>query len=212
MSNSSTDKVNQKATRTDKRREKTRQLLLSAAMEKLIEKELEDITPEDITELADVGRRTFYNHFDNKKDCVLAAIRQRFVNYAISATSSKERDKIPVISLTKAAIEVFEYITNDPITKKLIPYPRMLADAVEQSQQEFIYRDLAAGFMLGKFKPIIPINVLKPILHWGFVGLIIDTVSNPDTTNSGTDWSRVMLHNLGVDNQEIEEVVSQFQQ
>lgn len=203
-------RLTQKINRMDKRRLKTRQLLLDSAIKQLIEKELEDITPEDITEDADVGRRTFYNHFDNKKECVLAAVKQRFVSYATSAATYEERDLDPVFSLTKSSAEVFDSITKDPITKRLIPYPRLLADAIEQSQQEFLYRDLASGFMSGKFRPTTPVNALKPIIHWGFVGLVIDTVSNPNSQNTGLDWSKVMLFNLGVSSENIEQIFARF--
>lgn len=196
-------------TRNERRRQKTRQLLLDATVELLKDNELEDFTPEDITETADVGRRTFYNYFDNKNDCVLAAVKQRFTQYVEEVASSEERQKDPITSLSNSACKVFDDISQDPLTVRLVTHPQLLADAVAESQGEFILFDLANGIEVGLFNPIAEMEVMEPIILWGFVGLVMKAVTTPKAGISGLDWMRVILHNLGLSAKQIEGAIKQ---
>ncbi len=199
-----------KPTRTVRRRQKTRELLMQAAIDLLMENELDDFKLEDITEIADVGRRTFYNHFDNKNECVLAALKLRFGHYAENAASNMERILDPVTSLAKSASEVFDNIVADPITPKLVAHPNLLSEAIDKSQQEYLFKDLASGFIQRRFKITNPVSLLRPVLHWGFVGLIMDTVKSNKPVNKGSDWAKVMLHNLAVPKQDIDAVIEKI--
>ena len=50
----------------DRRQRKTRQAILSAMVELLSQKDFGQITVSEIIDLADVGRATFYSHFETK--------------------------------------------------------------------------------------------------------------------------------------------------
>ena len=54
--------------RPDRRVQRTRRHLKEALLQLIEERNYDDITIEDITEKADVGRSTFYSHFDSKDD------------------------------------------------------------------------------------------------------------------------------------------------
>ncbi len=56
----------------DRRVQRTRQLLLSALMSLIREKGFEPLTVQDIIDRANVGRATFYAHFDNKEDLLVS--------------------------------------------------------------------------------------------------------------------------------------------
>jgi AcrR family transcriptional regulator len=56
------------AARTDRRVERTRQLIRAAFRSLLEEKGYETVTVQDIIDRANVGRATFYAHFDNKDE------------------------------------------------------------------------------------------------------------------------------------------------
>lgn len=198
-------------TRNDRRRQRTRQQLLDATVEILNKYELEDFTPEDITETADVGRRTFYNYFDNKNDCVLATVKQRFTEYVEAVASSEERKNDPISSLSNSAFKVFKDISQDPLTKRLVKHPQLLADAVAESQGKFIHQDLANGIEAGLFNPIAAVEVLDPIILWGFIGLVMKAVANPDANISGLDWTQVILYNLGLNAKQIESALEQLE-
>lgn len=56
----------------DRRIRRTRQLLLSSLIELILEKGYETITVQDIIDRANVGRSTFYSHFQDKEHLLLS--------------------------------------------------------------------------------------------------------------------------------------------
>lgn len=58
-----------------RRVEETRQTLMRSLMELIAEKGYDRTTVEDVLRRADVGRTTFYAHFDNKQDLLLWPVR-----------------------------------------------------------------------------------------------------------------------------------------
>ena len=61
-----------KKTAPDRRIQRTRQLLLDALIALILEKGYETITVQDIIDRANVGRSTFYSHFQDKEDLLLS--------------------------------------------------------------------------------------------------------------------------------------------
>jgi AcrR family transcriptional regulator len=69
--------------RTERKRQRTRQALIDATRKLARTNRLEKISVQDITELADVGLGTFYNYFEHKKaifDAVLDDLQRDFDN------------------------------------------------------------------------------------------------------------------------------------
>ena len=65
----------------DRRIQKTLQLLQKALAELIAEKDYEDVTIQDILDRANVGRSTFYAHFENKDQLlrsILTLLNERF--------------------------------------------------------------------------------------------------------------------------------------
>jgi AcrR family transcriptional regulator len=56
----------------DRRIQRTRQLLLNSLIELITEKGYESITVQNIIDRANVGRSTFYSHFQDKEDLLLS--------------------------------------------------------------------------------------------------------------------------------------------
>lgn len=65
----------------DPRVRRTRKLLQKALEDLLAEKELSDISVQDIAERADVNRATFYAHFDDKFALLNYSIKERFAEH-----------------------------------------------------------------------------------------------------------------------------------
>jgi AcrR family transcriptional regulator len=61
-----------KKTAPDRRIQRTRQLLLDSLIKLILEKGYEAITVQDILDRANVGRSTFYFHFQDKEDLLLS--------------------------------------------------------------------------------------------------------------------------------------------
>src|SRR5919198_534909 len=65
-----------KARAVDRRIQRTQQLLRSALMSLIQEKGFESLSVQDIIDRANVGRATFYAHFDNKEDLLASGIEE----------------------------------------------------------------------------------------------------------------------------------------
>ncbi len=68
-------------TRSERRREETRRRLMKAAYEIIAKRGLEGLVIQDITEAADVGYGSFYNHFASK-DAIVEAVIDASRDYA----------------------------------------------------------------------------------------------------------------------------------
>ena len=64
------------ATRVERRKVKTREILMRVALELFYENGIYWTTVEDITERADVGKGTFYQHFETKEALLQALLQQ----------------------------------------------------------------------------------------------------------------------------------------
>ncbi len=62
--------------KTDRRIQRTRHSLRAALLELIKEKNYDDISTEEITERANVGRATFYKHYKDKEDLLLEEFRE----------------------------------------------------------------------------------------------------------------------------------------
>ena len=64
--------------RHERRRLQTRARLIQTTLQLVLEKGFEDITIQDITDRADLGRGTFYIHFKDKEEVVWTAFKDLF--------------------------------------------------------------------------------------------------------------------------------------
>jgi AcrR family transcriptional regulator len=67
----------EKHNRHHRRRMRTRRQLQDAMLELVLEKGFESIVIQEITDRADVGRGTFYFHFDDKEDILWSVVEDR---------------------------------------------------------------------------------------------------------------------------------------
>ncbi len=208
MSKADTSGTGAKPNRMDRRRERTRQQLMVATIELILKKGVDETATDAITDAADVGRRTFYNHFDNKQDCIKAAIGERFSRYAAESFLIAEKHEDPAVALTVSAIAVFTQVSADPVTAQLVKYPRLLIEAVRESQREFIMHTTLQGLEQQRFSTSIPPEALDALVSWGFVGLVLENITQPNTTDRSTVWAHFILQNLGIEQAEIEPIIN----
>ncbi|GMG85749.1 TetR/AcrR family transcriptional regulator [Biformimicrobium ophioploci] len=194
--------------RMDRRRERTRQQLMQAAIELVLQKGADETAIDEVTDKADVGRRTFYNHFDNKEDCVKAAITERFGRYAAESVLVAEKHDDPAVVLTVSALAVFNRIATDPITAQLASLPRLLIDATQDSQRDFIMRTLLKGYEQGRFASPLPLEALDALVSWGFIGLVLEEITTLGTQDRSAVWAHYLLHILGIEQEEIASIIA----
>jgi len=77
--------------RHERRRLKTRNLLIQNTLQLVLEKGYDAISIQDITERADLGRGTFYIHFKDKEEVVWTAFRDLFQELEQEAHAKLDR-------------------------------------------------------------------------------------------------------------------------
>ena len=198
-------------TRNERKRKITNQKLAAAAIQVLLQDGLEASRAEDISDIVDIGRRTFYNYFDSKHDCIREAVRIRFWNHADIAKSTIEaahKADDSVFRLAQMAKTMFTVIASDEVVTKLIKAPDLLIDAIASSQKEFMLETVMKGVMQGHFKPISEVNALENIVSWGFVGLVFSAIRENSIDRSAIIWAEFLLKTLGVEDDKIKQVLN----
>lgn len=203
--------------RVDRRKIRTRKALIDAAVDLLQSKGYDEVTTDDITDQADVGRRTFYNHFVSKRDCYLAALQSRFAVYAeeikqslgLPEAESDSDSQDPGLIVAAMAPRMFRQVALDPVTEQLIDQTSLLSEAVADSQRDHVVENLANGLVSGRFQPALPPESLEPILAAGFIGLVTASIKRKNQQEDSLAWGRFVLQNLGVSEQEAGELLKQ---
>jgi AcrR family transcriptional regulator len=76
----------------DRRVQRTRQLLLDALRELILEKGYEAITVQDLIDRANLGRSTFYSHFQDKEDLLLKGVESLWDELALHLKVAMPRE------------------------------------------------------------------------------------------------------------------------
>ena len=87
-------------TGTDRRIQRTQKLITDALLNLLMEKKFNDITIQEITDTANVGRATFYLHYGNKEECLLQLLTQGFDSLVAeieNVLGKKDRDRVYIV-------------------------------------------------------------------------------------------------------------------
>jgi AcrR family transcriptional regulator len=203
-----TETVTTPPNRMARRRQRTRRQLLDATQKLILEQGYADASAEAVAELADLGRSTFYNHFNNKQEAVLAMLTQHYRDYGDIAYVPLEETLDRAESVGRSTMRVFKAMARDPLTRKLVDRPRFLANAIAESQGEFMVRDFTEGIMQGRFKFTVSMESLTTILNWSYVGMLITAILQDSIEESAQEWTRYLLFNLGIPEDEIEDLVS----
>jgi AcrR family transcriptional regulator len=139
------------AGRVERRRARVRQQLLEAAETLMAARGVDAVTVEEITEAADIARRSFYHHFDSKHDLLvpIARARTKSLNRRIDRLIEQVRDPAEAVSI--ALRHTFRGIPEDPlcawfVLRSGLPYERLLEGIGESG-----VRDVARGVAAGRF-------------------------------------------------------------
>src|SRR5215218_9787371 len=90
---------------TDRRIQRTRQLLLDALSALILEKGYEAMTVQDVIDRANIGRSTFYVHFQDKEDLLLKGVETLW-----SALEQHLREAVPVEeNIWNVSLSMFEH-------------------------------------------------------------------------------------------------------
>jgi AcrR family transcriptional regulator len=153
----------------DRRINRTRTTLFQSLSELMIEKRYDDITVQDIIDRADVGRSTFYAHFQDKESLAEGML----VNILDSLTIAMEQNN-PDLQNFLPGPELFEHIRRHFPIFKAMTSGRGL-ELFFQKGQEYWSARMAVrlqGMLPTGQSPKVPIPVLAHHVSGTFVNLL----------------------------------------
>lgn len=127
----------------DRRIQRTKKLLLEALMHLIVERGYEAVTIQDIIDQANVGRSTFYSHYENKEQLLFSANQ-----VLLTHLSKKDPAKRETIS-DKIAL-VYKYAKSHPIVIKAL---LSVQGSPILQQAENIFRRIVEAEMARTLKP-----------------------------------------------------------
>jgi len=125
-------------TRLDRRVNRTRRQLREALTALILEKGYDDLTIEEITERADLGRTTFYLHYGGKEELLLECIgtTAQELYDQVNPLISTSMPRTPQMGLT-AVSQVFRHAAQNSLLYRII-FKGGAASKVENLIQEFL--------------------------------------------------------------------------
>ncbi|MEQ9519139.1 MAG: TetR/AcrR family transcriptional regulator [Parvibaculum sp.] len=160
-----------KPTRGTRRRERSRAALISAARDVMGQKGVDATTIADITEAADLGFGTFYNHFKTKDEIVEAAMAElvTVLGDQIDALIGTIDD--PFFAQVVAWNKVVESSISDPVIGWFIMRSAKTMGIMNEGLMGRFHRDAEAGVKAGHFQ-IKDMKVVSILVGAGILAII----------------------------------------
>jgi AcrR family transcriptional regulator len=155
--------------KTDRRINRTRATLFHALSTLMVEKRYDDITVQDIIDRANIGRSTFYAHFQDKE-----ALAEEMLIYNLETLANAMEQNRPDSQDFLPGVELFEHIREHHTMFKAMTSGRWL-DMFFQKGQDYWRERMSArlqAMLPAGQSPKVPIPVLAHYISGTFVNLL----------------------------------------
>jgi AcrR family transcriptional regulator len=181
-----------------RRRARTHARLLEAARVLFARQGVEATRINEITEQADVGFGSFYNHFDSK-EAIVEAVLQETIAAQGAAVDAVTRDLDDPAEVMAVAHRYFvDLAGSDPTWGWLLVRLEVSHDIALRALRPYASRDLKRGIDNGRFR--IPDSELALVQLGGALLAVMRFVLDGHATpNAGQNHAEGILRTLGVD-------------
>jgi AcrR family transcriptional regulator len=188
-----------RASRLDRRKARTRQALIDAAVQLIAEGRGDRASIQEITEAADIGFGSFYNHFDNKDQLFATASAEVMERWGqlIDATCAGIADPAEVFA-TSFRISGRLGWTHPDMARFLTGTGLNVLDAPTGLAPRAL-RDIKAGQAAGRFT-VMDAEVALSAVAGGLLGLLGQFERRPEDTDEAIvdQLAEAILRMLGV--------------
>jgi AcrR family transcriptional regulator len=193
--------------RRERRKIETRDRLLMAARSLLAQQGPDATRINEITETADVGFGSFYNHFDSKDAIITAVVETLAVELgeAIAAATADLDDAAHVIAVAHRTI--INRAASDPTVGWLMVRLELSHDVVSTALGPYALRDLQRGIDDARFRVRDP-NATLIALGGALLGAVRAVLSDRAGANADIEHAVVILQLLGIPADHAAEVAS----
>ena len=133
------------------KRQATRQLLLDAARDLVLERGHDRVSIEEITDRARVSKGTFYNYFDTKQDVFTAVAQGLKAQLAADLVTTTDPIKDPAMKVAITLKFYFYQSLDNQDWREFTRFTGLTELYLEQASEERI-EDLQSGVKAGRFK------------------------------------------------------------
>lgn len=187
--------------RTDRRRERTRGQLVAAARELITEHGVAGLRIAELTDAADVGRGSFYNHFDSKEDLVAAVFQESLQTLAATILSGIPADLPPAEQACVADRKFVRLAYDDPDFAQLLVHLHNGDDVFAAATAPYARMALEPGIASGAFE-VPDLDVLLVMLASSALGLIRAILDDRVPADADRPHAESVLRLLGVPHDE----------
>lgn len=193
-----------KVSRGNRSRANTRHKLIEAAQRVMAEKGVEPTTIADITERADVGFGSFYNHFTSKEDIVSTIVTLRADEFVkmVRIIMSREDD-----IATALAFNIKAFLSKalaDPIWGWFVIRTQGLVPQIDELFRNEIRKDLQRGVRDAKFD--ISVDTAAQITLGALISVLRSILEKSASINAIGETSEYLLRLYGVSHERAREL------
>ncbi len=183
--------------RVERRRARVRQRILEVTEALTRSRGVEAVTVEDITEAADVARRTFYHYFDSKNAALVPIAREhtKSLNQRIDRVIAHLADPAEVVSV--AFRHTLRSLPEDPLCAWFIFESGLPQKRLREGIGESGYRDLSRGIETGRFA-IENARAVAALLSGAMIGALSERLDGKLDDDDLDDAAEHALRLLGV--------------
>ena len=183
---------------TDRRVQKTRKLLKDALVSLIIEKGFEAVTIQEILDRANVGRSTFYMHFENKQELLHSCFKEfhdLFGKYNLGASNNGDFDKSDFILNIFRLVERNQMLCKallgkDDMTMFFNPIHCFIYHYFEAAIKKFVINKKQSLLQSGMLTSYIT-SALLGTLRWWVYNDMPNTAEEMDRT-----FRKLALHDI----------------
>jgi AcrR family transcriptional regulator len=148
----------------DRRSQRTRQAIGNALLELMLEKAYDSITVQDIIDRANIGRSTFYSHYQDKEHLLASQIEE--MGHQLEPTAAGTYTLLP-------SLRIFQHTQENHRLYKALVWGRGI-DVVFKALQAHLDMELEAEFKrkLGKQTSPIPLPIVAHYTTGAFLTLL----------------------------------------
>jgi AcrR family transcriptional regulator len=183
--------------RVARRRAGVRQRLLEIAERLMETRGVEAVTIDDITDAADIARRSFYHHFESKHDVLvpIARARTKGLNRRIDRLVARTQD--PAEMVATGVRHALRHIAGDPLCRWFVLRSGLPQDRLAEGLGESGTRDIRRGIDTGRFRVTNP-RVVQTLLLGSMIAVLGARADGTLRDGDFDDAAEHVLRLLGV--------------
>tara|TARA_R110002095_G_scaffold181561_2_gene158861 strand:+ start:351 stop:1040 length:690 start_codon:yes stop_codon:yes gene_type:complete len=144
------------SSRGARRKLATRNRLLDAGFALMADKGVDGLTIKEITDAADVGFGSFYNHFESKEALHAAIIERQFASHADALDRLVEDVEDPAEVIAISVRHTLLRAEQEPVWGRFLAREGFSAASVSRGLGRRLLRDIGNGIEAGRFSAVDP--------------------------------------------------------